>query len=213
LIVVVSPKEAKMPVGVIKGPESEAIWKRAKEAAQEQYPDLKRKDKNRFYAIVMTIYKNMCTKHNCTPKSESDMSMILNRIELFESYSEESKEKILPKNYVGWQLQEPLSEEEKKITSNAVKDLNNGMRDGMRELKKWMESANIDISKNGISEAGEKLSEVWGKYIKPVIENEKYKSTGINDAEPIYEAGQRLIDFIKEYYGLTGWTSLGDYIN
>lgn len=203
-----------MPVGVIKGPDSEVVWKRAKEAAQEQYPGLKGKDKNRFYAIVMTIYKNICTKHNCTPKAESDMSMILNRIELFESCSEYSNKESLPKNYAGWQLQEPLSEEERKITSDAVRDLNDGMRKGMRELKKWMEDVDIDANTNyGISEAGKKLSEVWDKYIKPIMGNEKYKSTGISDAEPIYEAGQRLIDLIKEYYGLTGWTSLGDYIH
>lgn len=203
-----------MPVGVIKGPDSEVMWNRAKEAAQEQYPGLKGKDKSRFYAIVMTIYKNMCTKHNCTPKAESDMSMILNRLELFESYSENFNDDYLPKNYVDWQLQEPITQEERKITSDAVKDLNSSMRIGMRELKKWMESVDIDVSTtDGISEAGKKLSEVWNKHIKPIIENEKYKSIGINDAEPIYEAGQRLIDFIKRYYGLTGWTSLGDYIN
>lgn len=205
-----------MPVGVIKGPDSEIMWNRAKEAAKEQYPGLKGKDKSRFYAIVMTIYKNMCTKHNCIPKAESDMSMILNRLELFESYSdlEDPNKDSLPKNYVGWQLQEPLTPEERNIMSDAVKDLNSSMKTGMRELKKWMESVNIDVStRDGMSEAGKKLSEVWGKHIKPVIGNEKYKSTGISDAEPIYEAGQRLIDFIKKYYGLTGWTSLGDYIH
>ncbi|MEJ2293275.1 MAG: hypothetical protein P8Y23_00725 [Candidatus Lokiarchaeota archaeon] len=195
-----------MPTGVIKGPESEAIWARAVKTTEEQYPGLKGKDKNKFYAIVMTIYKNMCTKHKCTPKNESDMSMILNRLELFGES--------LPVDYTGWQLEEPLNAEEKKLTSNVVRDLNKGMRTAMSVLNKWMMNNYVDVnSSDGMDKIGEELSVVWGKYIKPIINNKKYESTGITDAEPVYEAGQRLINFIKKYYGLTFWTSLGDYIH
>lgn len=69
-----------MPAGVVKGPKSEEIWKRAKVAATEGYPGLESSDSNKFYAITMTIYKAMCKKHGCTP-SEERMSRLLGRLE------------------------------------------------------------------------------------------------------------------------------------
>jgi hypothetical protein len=46
-----------MPVNVVKTPEDEIAWARAKEAAHREYPHLT--PGPRFYRIVMTIYKNM----------------------------------------------------------------------------------------------------------------------------------------------------------
>lgn len=45
-----------MPVNVVKTPEDEIAWERAKARAREQYPNL---TGDRFYRIVMTIYKKM----------------------------------------------------------------------------------------------------------------------------------------------------------
>ena len=45
-----------MPVNVVKTAEEEIAWERAKARAREQYPDL---TGERFYKIVMTIYKKM----------------------------------------------------------------------------------------------------------------------------------------------------------
>jgi hypothetical protein len=45
-----------MPVGVVHTMEDEIAWERAKAAARKQYPDL---TGERFYRIVMTIYKKM----------------------------------------------------------------------------------------------------------------------------------------------------------
>ncbi|MGA7869884.1 MAG: hypothetical protein WCA22_03205 [Candidatus Binatus sp.] len=45
-----------MPVGVVKTPEDEIAWERAKERAREQYPDA---SGAQFYRIVMAIYKKM----------------------------------------------------------------------------------------------------------------------------------------------------------
>ncbi len=45
-----------MPVSVVRTAEEEAAWERAKEIAREQYPDV---SGDRFYRIVMAIYKKM----------------------------------------------------------------------------------------------------------------------------------------------------------
>jgi len=60
-----------MPTGVIRGPYSETAWKRAKEAAAAEYPGVEQSDPNKYYAIVMTIYKAICKKHGCKPANES----------------------------------------------------------------------------------------------------------------------------------------------
>ena len=60
-----------MPIGVLKGSDSEKYWEMAKKSAKEQYPGLESKDRDRFYAIVMSIYKKMCKGKDCSPKEES----------------------------------------------------------------------------------------------------------------------------------------------
>jgi hypothetical protein len=45
-----------MPVNVVRTPEEEILWERAKERAAEQYPDLQGA---RFWRVVMAIYKKM----------------------------------------------------------------------------------------------------------------------------------------------------------
>jgi hypothetical protein len=45
-----------MPVSVVKTPEDEIAWERAKARAREQYPEA---TGDRFYRIVMAIYKKM----------------------------------------------------------------------------------------------------------------------------------------------------------
>jgi hypothetical protein len=45
-----------MPVNVVRTPEEEQAWERAKEIARAEYPDA---EGERFYRIVMGIYKRM----------------------------------------------------------------------------------------------------------------------------------------------------------
>ena len=45
-----------MPVNVVSTPEEEIAWERAKARAHEEYPDA---TGDRFYRIVMAIYKKM----------------------------------------------------------------------------------------------------------------------------------------------------------
>lgn len=45
-----------MPVSVVRTAEEEVAWERAKEIARAEYPDA---SGDRFYRIVMAIYKKM----------------------------------------------------------------------------------------------------------------------------------------------------------
>jgi hypothetical protein len=45
-----------MPVNVVRTPDEEVAWERAKARAREEYPDA---TGERFYRIVMAIYKKM----------------------------------------------------------------------------------------------------------------------------------------------------------
>ena len=72
-----------MPAGVLKGPKAEEIWARAKRIASEGEPGLEANNPDKFYAIVMTIYKAICKKHGCSP-SEERMERLLGRLEISE---------------------------------------------------------------------------------------------------------------------------------
>lgn len=52
----------------LRGKDSEAAWERAKKIVSDEYgKGLKDSDPNKFYALVTTIYKNICKneKHHC----------------------------------------------------------------------------------------------------------------------------------------------------
>ena len=192
-----------MPVNIVKSPEGEKYWGEAKKAAKKQYPDLESKDKDRFYAVVMTIYKNMCKNKGCAVKKES-MSSLLNRLE-------ESVNLDLPKTYKDWLLNEPSDRVSADFTKKAVNVLNTAMKDAAVELTKSMRRRKM----HGIfveKDEGKVLSWVWKKYIKPIFDNKIYDIVGFGEPEPRVLAGQKLINVIKDFYGITGWTNLGDYI-
>ncbi len=61
-----------MPAGFVK---DEAAWDKAKAAARKQYPDLGESD--RFWAIVMTIYKNMTKGGSTMSKAMPDGTRLI----------------------------------------------------------------------------------------------------------------------------------------
>ena len=195
-----------MPAGAIRGRNAERIWKKATVVAREQYPGLKSKDSDRFYAIVMTIYKSMCKNKACSPKREG-MSGILSRIELVESRV------AIPKDYRGWLLHEPVDSVSADFTKKAVGLLRSAVMKAAKELEAGMKDRAGGGGKNFDSEVeGRALSDVWRKHVKPVLDDKRYDSVGFREPEPRVIAGQKLIDIIKGFYGIKGWTDLGDYI-
>ena len=137
---------------------------------------------------------------------KKSMSVFLERFALTES------KLVLPKGYAGWQLYSPEGKEQSKLTSEAVKALNTGMRKATGELKKWMNKNEVNQGGASMGVAAKFLGKIWGKHVEPVFDDSKYTSTGINDTEPRYIAAQLLIDLIKNYYGISGYTDLGDYL-
>jgi hypothetical protein len=58
-----------MPVSVVRTPEEEILWERAKERAHEQYPDL---EGDRLWRVVMAIYKKMAHYAPRTTRHRND---------------------------------------------------------------------------------------------------------------------------------------------
>jgi hypothetical protein len=196
-----------MPVGAIRGPEAEKTWSMAKAAAKKQYPGLESKDKDKFFAIVMTIYKSMCKNKSCSPKRES-MSVILGRLELIES-------RTLPSTYEGWLLNEPVDRDSAALTKRAIGELRMAVKEASAELLKGMKERAKNVGRGVLKiskDDGIALSKVWKKHVQPVLDNGKYEPVGFLYPEPRVIAGQKLIDVIKEFYGVKGFTNLGDYI-
>lgn len=63
-----------MPVNVVKTPEDEVAWQRAKARAREEYPEA---TGDRFYRIVMAIYKKMTHYH---PHLSTDRAAAVRRM-------------------------------------------------------------------------------------------------------------------------------------
>ena len=61
-----------MPVNVVRTPEEEIAWERAKARAREEYPDA---SGERFYRIVMAIYKKMAHYQPRRPSACEEISM------------------------------------------------------------------------------------------------------------------------------------------
>lgn len=51
-----------MPAGLVKGKDGERAWEKAKSIVRKQYPALSEngKGKDRFWALVTTVYKSVC---------------------------------------------------------------------------------------------------------------------------------------------------------
>jgi len=191
-----------MPNSAIKGKDSEKVWGNARSAADKQYPGLSSKDPDKYYAIVMTIYKKMCTKHSCTPKSES-LESVLERLEMLEGVSGAVLKS--PKGARGW----VLYDDNPKAAKEAAKDLSNGLARAASDIAKWMKknpAKPADFDKT----VGKILGQAWGKHMSPRFE--KYRGLGADDTETRYVGAQALIDMIKSFYGVKGYTSLGDWI-
>lgn len=54
------------------------------------------------------------------------------------------------------------------------------------------------------------IGKVYSKVLYPVMS--KFTNFGATDTEPRYVAAQALIDTAKNFYGISGFTNLGDYI-
>lgn len=123
-------------------------------------------------------------------------SELLNRLE------EAAKPKIQWKSLSARDYELYSSVKESKAAASA---LNKAMREIAKEISKL-------VVKHPYDEKwwGRKIGELYQKHIGPV--NKEYRDTGIEDTEPRYHIAQGIIDMVKGWYGIEGWTNLGDWI-
>lgn len=69
-----------MPASVVKTPEEEVDWNRAKDIVSKQYPNKETEDKDGYFALVMTVYKSIRKGHGDTHFDEEKMWENLERI-------------------------------------------------------------------------------------------------------------------------------------
>jgi len=81
----------------------------------------------------------------------------------------------------------------------------------MAALKtKEYKSLDPDWNPKDMSKVAKLIGKVYDKAMYPTMR--KHNAFGATDTEPRNVAAQGLIDAAKAYYGITGWTELGDYI-
>jgi hypothetical protein len=124
-------------------------------------------------------------------------SELLNRLE-------ESKGGWKSMSAEDWELYTSVGDV-KKLSKKAAGELNKAMTAISREVEKTAD-------KRPYEEEwwAKQLGYLYDKHIKPL--EKKYRETGITDTEPHYHIAQGMIDMVKSFYGIQGWTDLGDYI-
>lgn len=119
----------------------------------------------------------------------------------------------LPRTYRGWMLYDPVDKASADVTKKAVSDLAAGVKKAKSAILSELKSAPKGETRAFSDKVdGELLSRAWRKHVKPVFDDKKYKNVGFSEPEPRVIAGQALIDTIKGFYGIKGFTNLGDYI-
>ena len=126
-------------------------------------------------------------------------SELLNRLE-------EAAPKIVWKSLSAddWELY-TIDAEHKKASRKAASALNKAMKTVAKEVGKL-------AAKNPYNEEfwGKKIAALYAKHVRPV--QREHSDTGAQDTEPHYHIAQGMVDMVKNWYGITGWTDLGDWI-
>jgi len=106
----------------------------------------------------------------------------------------------------GWKLYTPESKSDISKTDKAVDSLNSAMGKYKKALRKDL----AKIAEYDTKVVGPVAGALYDSIIDPV--HSKYRSVGADDT-PVREISViAAIQMIKDVYGKTGWTKLGDYI-
>lgn len=109
-------------------------------------------------------------------------------------------------DWEGWKLYEPESAKEETKVANASAALNDAMSKFRKELKKRL----AKVSEYDTKVIGPIAGGLYDSIVLPV--HRKFKSIGANDT-PVREVSTvAAIQMVKDIYGKTRWTKLGDYI-
>jgi len=106
----------------------------------------------------------------------------------------------------GWELYEPETKAQVAKTAKAVTALNGAMSKFQKAVRKDL----AKITEYDTKVAGPIAGALYDKLIDPV--HSKYRSIGADDT-PVREISVlAAIQMVKDVYGKTGWSKLGDYI-
>jgi hypothetical protein len=106
----------------------------------------------------------------------------------------------------GWKLYDPETAADEKKTKKAVSALNSAMKKFQKAVRKALSK----VPEYDTKTAGPIGGELYDKIIGPV--HSKFRSVGADDT-PVREISTlAAIQMVKDVYGKTGWTKLGDYI-
>lgn len=128
--------------------------------------------------------------------------------ELIERKIEEASKNVWsPKmDHEGWKLYDPDTDADVAKTKKAVSALNSALSKFQKAVRKDL----AKIPEYDTKVVGPIAGELYNKIIAPV--HSKYRSVGADDT-PVREVSVlAAIQMVKDVYGKTGWTKLGDHI-
>jgi len=127
--------------------------------------------------------------------------------ELIERKIQEAKTGWSPKlDAEGWQLYEPETKAERTKTAKAVTALNSAMAKFKKAVRKKLSK----IAEYDTKVVGPIAGELFDAIVAPV--HAKFDSVGADDTPSREISTLAAIQMVKDIYGKTGWTKLGDHI-
>jgi hypothetical protein len=99
--------------------------------------------------------------------------------------------------------------------AQAARDLTKALGQSRKLLKAALKTKDYknldpDWNRDQMGKVAKLIGKIYDKAMYPVMR--KYTKFGATDTEPRGVAAQGLIDVAKAFYGISGWTELGDYI-
>lgn len=147
-----------MPSNLVRTKDGEKAWKKAKVAANKQYPGAEKSDPDKFYAIVTTIYKKICKSpdYDCRVGEEIEvktrMRSLIERLE---------------------RIGNP------EFRAMAVADLGRKVRNFSGEMAISLADKNdpygeLAMNSPKVKKTGQKMIKTMQEFVKAVLETEQY---------------------------------------
>jgi hypothetical protein len=142
----------------VKGKDGEKAWAKAKAAAKKQYPGVEQSDPDKFYAIVTTIYKNICKSPDYDCRIGEEIETRTHMRHLIERL-------------------ERIGNPEMRLM--AVADLARKIRNFSGEMAMSLADKSdpygeLAATSSKVKQAGKKMVKSMQEFVKAVLETEKY---------------------------------------
>lgn len=113
----------------------------------------------------------------------------------------------LPRSKRDWQLYD-----EEPSSDKAARELTSGLKKAEKYIIGKLKKSGIERDDlfMDVGDAGEILYEGFKKYVDPLLD--KHRDAGASDSEPRYVAANYLSNVIKDFYDITWYLPLTDYV-